>query len=219
MSINMVQGQSVILEKSEFDFSKVTIGLGWDIREAKKGVISFFAPKSVEYNYDLDAFSLLLDEKGKIRNLFEDVIYYKNLKSKDGTIEHLGDNLTGHGEGDDEQIQIQLSSVAQHYAQIIVGVSIYRGEDRNQDFFGVKNAYVRACDANDQEVCRYDLANNKYQGHTIMLLGNLYQRQGRWKFLAMGDPKLGDLQDLMGGYIPRELIRAGKSDFRLPLDK
>ncbi len=109
MSINMVQGQSIIMEKSEYDFSKVIIGLGWDIREPKKSAIpslfgDFFRAKEESYDYDLDTFALLLNEKGKIPDLPNDVIYYGNLKSKDSSIEHCGDNLTGQGVGDDEQI-------------------------------------------------------------------------------------------------------------------
>ncbi len=211
----MVQGQSVKLERLDFDFSKVTIGLGWDIRDEKKGVFAPFAAKKIDYGYDLDAFALLLDIKGKIVSLQEDVIYYRNLRSKGGAIEHLGDNLTGEGEGDDEQIQILLSAVPDRYSQIIIGVNIYKGEERKQDFMGVKNAFVRACDANGQEICRYDLAKNIYHGHATMLLGNLYRRDNRWKFLALGEAKLGNLQTLVGGLLNPDT----QSGTELSLDK
>ncbi len=224
MSINMVQGQSVILEKIEYDFSKVTIGLGWDIREPKKNMMPSFleAPfrsKQESYDYDLDTFALLLNKKGKIPDLPDDVIYYGNLKSKDGSIEHCGDNLTGKGSGDDEQIYIQLSSVPSHYHQILIGVNIYLGTERKQDFSGVENAVVRACDANGKEICRFNLSGSVYHGQTGMLLGNLYKRNGLWKFLAMGEPKLGNLQSLVDGFTAPEILGEGRSNIRLSLEK
>jgi tellurium resistance protein TerD len=219
MPINMVQGQSVILEKEDYDFTKVTIGLGWDIRELPKKMIPSFLSKKKTFQYDLDTFAFLLNENGKIPELPDDVIYYNNLKSKDGSIEHGGDNLTGKGDGDDEQIYIRLSSLSHQYHQIIVGVNIHQGEERKQDFVGIKNAYVRACDTNGKEVCRFDLSKNIYHGHTTMLLGNLFKRNGHWKFLALGEPKLGNLQDLVGGFISKDDLTKVPSTIKLSLHK
>ena len=207
MSINMEPGQSVIFEKSDSDFSKVVFGLGWDIREEKNQFIPSFFGKKESFNFDLDAFALLLDDRGKVQVVPDDLIYYGNLKSGNGHIEHKGDNLTGQGEGDDEQIEINLSALSERHHQIIVGVNIHKGVERKQDFSRVENAFVRVCDAGDKEVCRFNLTTHRYKGHTTMFLGNLYKRQNRWKLLALGEPKLGNLQDLLIGFSSPELLK------------
>ena len=118
-----------------------------------------------------------------------DVIFFNNLRHSSGNIWHTGDNLTGEGEGDDEQIIVKLSQLDACYDKIVILVSIYRGTERGQDFGQVENAFIRAVDARGQEMLRYDLSNEeKYDGMCSMIFGEFYRRNGGWKFRAIGTP-------------------------------
>ena len=195
MAINLKQGQTINLEKDVYDLSSVTIGLGWDVKEQKKGLFSSLFSSEKEADYDLDAIAFLLDANGKVANMGDrrlvggDVIFFNNLRHSSGNIWHTGDNLTGEGEGDDEQIVVQLSRLDARYDKIVILVSIYRGNERHQDFGQVENAFIRAVDAKGQEMLRYDLSNEeKYDGMCSMIFGEFYRRNGGWKFRAIGMP-------------------------------
>ena len=126
-----------------------------------------------------------------------DLVYFGNLKHKSGTVNHMGDNLTGAGEGDDEQIVIDLSRVPAEYDKIVIVVNIYQAVKRKQHFGMIQNAFIRLVDArNNKEMCKYNLTEN-YSGMTAMIFGEIYRYNGEWKFNAVGngttDPGLGEL--------------------------
>lgn len=198
MAINLTKGQSIVLSKSEYDLSRLTMALGWDVAQPKKSIFG----RSSGANFDLDSYALLLGENGKLNNYKEDVIYYSNLESKDKTVVHSGDNLTGAGDGDDEQILVKLSSLSAQYDKIILGVNIYNGKERKQHFGLVENAFVRAVDATGKEIARYRLSNDpSYEGKLNMLMGEVYREGGEWKFKAVGNPLAEDFNGVVGSFI------------------
>ncbi|MBE9145444.1 TerD family protein [Planktothrix mougeotii] len=185
MAINLKKGQSIILDKNEYDLSRVVMGLGWDV--AKKGLFAGLLGGNADF--DLDGFALLLDAQGKLKNQQEDVIYFGHLATKNNTVIHSGDNLTGQGSGDDERIIIELKTLPAAYQRIILGVNIYHAEERKQHFGMVNNAFVRSIDATGKEIARYSLSGETtYSGQISMLLGELSQQNGQWKFQALGTP-------------------------------
>ena len=178
MSVKLQKGQKVSLSKENVGLSRIIVGLGWDEVEQKRH--GFFAPKPKPI--DCDAFALLLKNG--------------NLTHKSRSVMHMGDNLTGEGEGDDEQIMIDLNQVPSEYDRIVIAVNIYQAEARNQHFGMIKNAFVRLVDArNNNEMCIYNLTEN-YSGQTAMLFGEVYRYNGEWKFSAIGqgtsDKSIGD---------------------------
>jgi len=191
MSISLQKGQKVSLSKENAGLSKVVIGLGLDEVQKAKGVFFSKKPKPI----DCDASALLLIN-GRLTNK-EDIIYFGNLRHKSGTIQHMGDNLTGAGEGDDEQIMVDLANVPAEYYRIVLVVNIYQAVQRNQHFGMVENAFIRLVDGrNNNEMCKYNLTEN-YSGMTAMIFGEVYRHNGEWKFNAIGqgtnDPGLGEL--------------------------
>ena len=191
MSVSLQKGQKVSLSKDNAGLSKVMIGLGWDeVQQKKKG---FFSAKPQDIDCDASAF-LLID--GKLRDK-KDIVYFGNLRHPSGTVQHMGDNLTGAGEGDDEQILVDLAQVPSEYDRIVVVVNIYQAVQRKQHFGLIQNAFIRLVDArNNTEMCKYDLTEN-YSGMTAMIFGEVYRYNGEWKFNAIGqgtnDPGLGEL--------------------------
>lgn len=190
MSISLQKGQKVSLTKENAGLSRVVIGLGWDEVQQKRG---FFAPKPMPI--DCDASALLL-RNGKLVAK-EDIVYFGNLQHMSGTVQHMGDNLTGAGEGDDEQIIVDLARIPQEYDRIILVVNIYDCVKRKQHFGMIQNAFIRLVDAsNNTEMCKYNLTEN-YSGMTAMIFGEVYRHNGEWKFNAIGqgtnDPGLGQL--------------------------
>lgn len=190
MSVKLQKGQKVSLSKDHAGLSKVIVGLGWDeVQQQRRGL---FAPKPQDI--DCDAFALLL-VNGKITNN-QDIVYFGNLTHKSGSVKHMGDNLTGAGEGDDEQIVIDLNSVPSQYDRIVLAVNIYKAFDRRQHFGMIQNAFIRLVDGrNNNEMCIYNLTEN-YSGMTAMLFGEVYRYNGEWKFSAIGqgtnDGSIGD---------------------------
>ena len=198
MAINLTKGQSIVLSKSEYDLSRLTMALGWDVAQAKKGLFG----RSSGANFDLDSYAMLLGENGKLNAYKEDVIYYSHLESKDKTVVHTGDNLTGAGDGDDEQIIVKLSALPQQYHKIVLGVNIYNGKERKQHFGMVQNAYVRAVDAAGKEIARYSLSSEpSYEGKLNMLMGEVYREDGEWKFKALGNPLAEDMNGVVGSFM------------------
>ncbi len=190
MSISLQKGQKVSLSKDNAGLSRIIVGLGWDEVKRKSG---FFAPKPQQI--DCDASAILL-QNGKLVSK-DDVVFFNNLRHKSGTVQHMGDNLTGAGAGDDEQIIIDLSAVPQEYDKIVIVVNIYQAIQRNQHFGMIQNAFIRLVDArNNNEMCKYNLTEN-YSGMLAMIFGEVYRHNGEWKFNAIGqgtnDPGIGEL--------------------------
>lgn len=202
MSVSLQKGQKVNLSKDNAGLAKVIVGLGWD--EAKPsggGGGGFFATlfgggaATTHQAIDCDASAIML-KNGKFVDR-TDLVYFGNLKHKSGTVNHMGDNLTGEGEGDDEQIVIDLSRVPAEYNKIVIVVNIYQAVQRKQHFGMIENAFIRLVDArNNKEMCKYNLTEN-YSGMTAMIFGEIYRHNGEWKFNAMGngttDPGIGEL--------------------------
>ena len=191
MSISLQKGQKVSLSKENAGLSTVLVGLGWDEVEQKRGFLGLKAQQDI----DCDASAILLKE-GKLRNN-GDLVYFGNLVHKSGTIRHMGDNLTGAGEGDDEQILMDLSKIPPEYDRIVIVVNIYDAVRRRQQFGMIRNAFIRLVDGrNNREMCKYNLTVD-YSGMTAMIFGEIYRYNGEWKFSAIGqgpnDPSLGDL--------------------------
>ncbi len=194
MSVSLQKGQKVSLSKDNAGLAKVIIGLGWD--EAKSSNGGFFSSfKKQGSPIDCDASAILL-KGGKLTDN-DDVVYFGNLRHKSGTVQHMGDNLTGAGDGDDEQIVVDLSAVPAEYDRIVIVVNIYHCVKRNQHFGMIENAFIRLVDGrNNNEMCKYNLSEN-YSGLTSMIFGEVYRHNGEWKFNAMGqgtnDPGLSEL--------------------------
>lgn len=196
MSISLQKGQKVSLSKDNTGLGKIVVGLGWDEVQQSSGggfLKSLFgsSPQAI----DCDASAILL-KNGKLTDK-ADVVFFGNLKHKSGTVVHQGDNLTGAGEGDDEQIVIDLARVPAEYDRIAIVVNIYQAVKRNQHFGMIQNAFIRLVDArNNHEMCKYNLTEN-YSGMTAMIFGEVYRHNGEWKFSAIGqgtnDPGLGEL--------------------------
>jgi tellurium resistance protein TerD len=215
MAINLVKGQTIDLRKNdkgeEFDLSTVTIGLGWDVKQQKSETGFFgklFGGQQKEAEYDLDAIAMLLDSNGKVANLgrkvstndgrtvnlYEgDVIFFNSMKHPSGHIWLTGDNRTGAGDGDDEQIIIKLDSLDTKYQKILFMVTIYQGRANNQHFGLIDNAFIRAVDSRGKEIAKFSLSgNNTYNGMCSMTFAELYRKDGAWKFRAIGDPHQSD---------------------------
>lgn len=179
MSISLQKGQKVSLTKESAGLSRVVVGLGWDEVKRAKG-FSLFKSASI----DCDATAFLL-QNGKLSNKC-DIVYFGNLRHKSGTVQHLGDNLTGEGDGDDEQIIVDLDQIPAEYDRIVVVVNIYRAVKRKQHFGMIENAFIRLVDArNNQEICKYNLTDD-YSDMTAMVFGEIYRHNEEWKFNAIG---------------------------------
>lgn len=180
MSVNLQKGQKVDLTKGNSGLKSLVVGLGWD--EAKKG---FFSRRA---DIDCDASAILITEStGKLAGPV-DVVYYGQLQHRSGAIRHCGDNLTGAGDGDDEQIIVELNRVPAEYSKIVFVVTIYQARERNQQFGMIENAFIRIVDADTgTELCKYNLSEN-YNGKTAMIFGEVYRYNGEWKFGAIGEP-------------------------------
>ncbi len=195
MSVSLQKGQKVSLSKDNAGLSRIMVGLGWDEVEQPRGL---FKPKPQAI--DCDASAVLLKDN-KLRDI-SDVVYFGNLRHKSGTVQHMGDNLTGAGEGDDEQILIDLSAMPQEYNKVVLVVNIYQAVPRKQHFGMIRNAFIRLVDArNNREMCKYNLTED-YSGMTAMIFGEVYRYNGEWKFSAIGqgtkDPGLRELVKRFG---------------------
>lgn len=192
MGVNLQKGQKVDLTKGNAGLRGVMVGLGWDEvqqQPQKSGGLFgglFSGPSSPQQDIDCDASAFLISN-GKIYGA-GDIVYYGNLAHQSGTVLHQGDNLTGAGEGDDEQIFVNLAAVPDCYEKIVFVVTIYQAKQRNQQFGMVRNCFIRLVDVDtNQELCRYDL-NENYAGYTAMVFGEVYRHNGEWKFGAIGQP-------------------------------
>ena len=175
MPINLSKGQKVDLTKGNPGLKNIMVGLGWDV----------------------NAFMLGADGKCPTDKEF---VFYGNLKHASGSVNHMGDNLTGEGDGDDEQIQIDLSKVPANIEKIAFTVTIYDAETRHQNFGQVSNAFIRLVDeATNAELIRYDLGED-FSIETAVVVGELYRNNGEWKFNAIGSGFQGGLAALCGYY-------------------
>jgi tellurium resistance protein TerD len=173
MSVSLSKGGNVSLSKEAPGLRAVLVGLGWDVRT------------TTGTDFDLDASALILGANGKILS-DQHFIFFNNLKSPDGSVEHTGDNLTGEGEGDDEVIKVNLAGVPGDVDRITITVSIYDAEARQQSFGQVRNAFVRVVNQDDnRELTRYDLSEDA-STETAMIFGELYRSGSEWKFRAVG---------------------------------
>ena len=180
MSISLSKGANISLDKEEPGLTKIIIGLGWDTRSTDGE------------DFDLDASAFLLGESGKVRG-DHDFIFYNQLRSSDGSVEHTGDNRTGEGDGDDESLSVDLSRVPADIHRIVVGVTIHEAEARRQNFGMVQNAFIRIVNAvTDREITRYDLAEDS-SVETALIFGEVYRNGADWKFRAVGQGFKGGL--------------------------
>ena len=188
MAISLKKGQKVDLTKTNPGLKEVLIGLGWDVNKYDGGK-----------DFDLDASVFLLKGDGKVSS-DDDFVFYGNLKHVSGSVEHLGDNLTGAGEGDDEEIKIDLSKVPETIEKIDFTVTIYEAEERKQNFGQVENAFIRVVNAaTNEELIRYDLGED-FSIETAVVIGELYRNKGEWKFNAIGSGFSGGLASLGKNY-------------------
>lgn len=182
MAINLMKGQKVDLTKGNPGLRNLLVGLGWDTNKYTGGS-----------DFDLDASVFMLGANGKVRSNL-DFIYYGNLKHNSGSVEHMGDNLTGGGDGDDEQIKVNLASVPSDVEKITVAVTIYDADNRRQNFGQVSNAYIRIVDESTRsEVMRFNLGED-FSIETSVVVGEIYRYKGEWKFTAIGSGFKGGLK-------------------------
>ena len=187
MAVSLSKGGNVSLSKEAPGLKAVLVGLGWDARSTDGS------------DFDLDACAFLLKEDGKVRN-DGDFIFYNNLKSADGSVEHTGDNLTGEGDGDDEAIKIALDKVPADVQKISITVTIHDAESRKQNFGMVSNAFIRVVNQDgNKEITRFDLSEDM-STETAMIFGEIYRHSGEWKFKAIGQGFAGGLQPLAKGF-------------------
>ena len=187
--VNLTKGQKISLNKESYGLKNVMVALGWDEAKIQPVKFSLFSRKPKQHSIDCDASAILLDENGKCTDN-SDVIYFGNLTHKSGTVKHQGDNLTGEGDGDDEQILVDLANLPSKYSKIVFVVTIYKADARNQNFGMIQNAYIRIVDTSNgnKELCKFNLSDDiNYNDKTSMLFGELYRHNGEWKFNAIGE--------------------------------
>ena len=183
MAINLQKGQ-----RENINAPKFTIGLGWDTNSSSTGV-----------DFDLDASVFILGDNKKMLS-DSHFIFYNNLKSPDGSVEHTGDNLTGDGDGDDEQIKIDLTKIDPSVKEICIVVTIHDAETRKQNFGQVRNSFIRIVDdSNNIELVKYELEED-FSIETAVEFGRIYNREGQWKFEAIGMGLKGGLEDFLNKY-------------------
>lgn len=187
MPINLSKGQKVDLTKGNPGLKNIMIGLGWDVN-AFTGA-----------DFDLDASAFLAGDNGRCPTEKE-FIFYGNLEHSSGAVKHMGDNLTGSGDGDDEQIMVDLTKIPSNISKIAFTVTIYDAEVRRQNFGQVSNAFIRIVDeTTGVEIVRYDLTED-FSIETAIVVGELYKHNGEWKFNAIGSGFQGGLAALCGHY-------------------
>lgn len=186
--ISLSKGQKIDLTKGNPNLTKLVVGLGWDTNKYNGGS-----------DFDLDATAFLLHAGGKASSI-QQFVFYNNLQGGNGSVTHTGDNLTGEGDGDDEQIKIDLTKVPAEIEKIAITITIHDADVRNQNFGQVSNAFVRVVDENtNREVLRYDLGED-FSVETAIVVCELYRYQGEWKFAAVGSGFSGGLKALCNNF-------------------
>ena len=187
MAISLNKGGNLSLSKTDPTLVRILIGLGWDER-ATDGA-----------SFDLDASAFLLTASGKVRG-DHDFIFYNQLKSQDGSVEHTGDNRSGQGDGDDESLLVDLSKVSPEVEKIAITVTIHDAQSRGQNFGQIANAFIRVVNQDSGiEIVRFDLAED-YSTETAMVFGEVYPHNGEWKFRAVGQGYAGGLAAMCQQY-------------------
>ena len=188
MPINLSKGQKVDLTKKNPGLKKIMVGLGWDVNAFDSG-----------FDFDLDAAAFMLDASGKCPS-DKEFVFYGNLVHSSEGVKHMGDNLTGEGDGDDEQILVDLTKVPANIERIAFTVTIYEAEARHQNFGQVSNSYIRLVDeTTGTEMIHYDQRED-FSIETAIVVGELYRNNGEWKFYAIGSGLQGGLAALCGHY-------------------
>ncbi|WP_337100726.1 TerD family protein [Paenibacillus sp. YIM B09110] len=188
MTISLSKGQRIDLTKTNPGLTKVVVGLGWDTNKYNGG-----------NDFDLDASAFLLYEDGKAKGA-DDFVFYNNKSGGAGSVLHTGDNRTGEGDGDDEQVQVDFSKIPASIHRIGITVTIYDYESRGQNFGQVTNAFVRVVDAaTDREIMRYDLGED-FSTETAVVFCEFYRHGTDWKFQAIGSGFQGGLGALCKNY-------------------
>ena len=188
MPVSLQKGQKVSLTKDNPGLKKVVVGLGWDVNAFDTGG-----------DFDLDAAAFLLGDSGKVADS-DDFVFYRNLTHSSGSVVHQGDNLTGIGDGDDEQIKVDLSKVPDSVTKIAFTVTIYEAEQRRQNFGQVNNAFIRIYnEETGEEMISYDLGED-FSIETAAVFGELYKNGGEWKFNAIGNGFQGGLAALCANF-------------------
>ena len=183
MAVSLKKGGNVSLSREVPSLKRILIGLGWDVRSTNGA------------NFDLDATVFMLAESGKVRN-DDDFIFYGKLLSNCGSVEHTGDNRTGSGDGDDEEVKLTLEKVPASIKRIVICVTIDEAETRGQNFGQVNGAFMRIVNIdNDKEIARFDLSED-YSTETAMIFGEIYKHNEEWKFKAVGQGYAGGLEAL-----------------------
>ncbi len=187
MGVSLVKGGNVSLTKEAPGLTAVSVGLGWDLRT------------TTGTDFDLDASAIGVDANKQAVSP-QHFVFFNNLRTPDGSIEHTGDNLTGEGEGDDEVIKVNLAAVEPGVQTIVFPVSIYDADNRGQSFGQVRNAFIRVVNqANGQEIARYDLSEDA-STETAMVFGELYRNGADWKFRAVGQGYASGLAGIARDY-------------------
>ena len=189
MAVSLSKGGNVSLTKQAGNagLDSVTVGLGWDARSTTGA------------DFDLDASAICCDTNGKVVS-DSHFVFFNNLTSPDGTVEHTGDNLTGEGEGDDEQVKVNLKSMDAGVNKVVFPVSIYDAAGRSQSFGQVREAFIRVVNDVDQsELARYDLSEDA-STETAMVFGELYRNGAEWKFRAIGQGYASGLEGIARDY-------------------
>lgn len=182
MAINLQKGQ-----RESINTPKFTVGLGWDTNEG------------TGHDFDLDASVFILGENRKLLS-DQHFVFYNNLKSPNDAVVHTGDNLTGEGDGDDEQLLVDLSKIDSNASEICIVVTIHDAEQRKQNFGQVRNSFVRIADSvTDEDLLKYEL-DEDFSIETAVEFGRIYKRNGEWKFEAVGNGLKGGLQDFLNKY-------------------
>ena len=186
MSVNLIKGQKIGLTADK-GLKKILVGLGWDAAEQTGSFLKdLFIGKPAPIDYDCSCILLGADGKVISDELSLTAVYFNNLTDASGAIVHRGDNMTGEGEGDDEQITVDLSRVPENVERLVFAVNIYNANVREQHFGMIKNAFIRLQDMDSgEEICRFSLADD-YSGMTGMIMGEIYRQDGEWKFNAIG---------------------------------
>ncbi len=188
MPINLTKGQKIDLTKGNPNLKHLLVGLGWDVNQYSGGA-----------DFDLDASAFLIGSNGKVRKQ-EDFVFYGNLQHESGAVQHMGDNLTGEGDGDDEQIKVDLDTIPEDIMKVVFTVTIYDSDVRRQNFGQVSNAYIRIVDEDrNSEMLHYDLGED-FSIETAVVVGEIYRHNGEWKFNAIGSGFNGGLAALCNNY-------------------
>lgn len=199
MTINLQKGQRISLKKEAPGLTRVMCGLGWDVIDKQGGFLNLF---QVKPDMDIDASVFCLDVNDQLRHT-ADFVYYRNLRHNSGAIVHQGDNLTGEGEGDDEQIMVDLPRIPDEIYKLLFVVNIYNCQPRKQEFGQVENAFVRLVDlTSDREIARYNLSGAEYRDKTGLIVAEVFRHENdEWYMSAVGEGiSIVELKELIDRY-------------------